>query len=1219
MKIEAIRGAGLASLDAPFEIELARAPLGDAGVFLISGPTGAGKSTLLDALCLALFDRVPRLPERKRTRGASVDDGASLNTHVSSLLRSDAGEGHAEVDFQGIDGLHYRARWQIRRARKRPTGRLQKQELSLHELDTGARIGDKRTEVLEEIERRVGFDFQHFVRAVLLPQGGFAAFLHADANERASMLERLTGTEIYSWLSIRAFEAFKERDREVKRLEEDLGSRATLDPDARRQLDEGIDRRREELEASETERRRLAVVLEWHRRAAELSLAFDDAKRRVEEDERRAQEMATDRERLAGFDQVADLRGASEAREQRSKTLAQRATELKELDGLMAAALDAAEGAKVTLNSAAAANAEHAQTVAAFEPTLQAARALVAELATLEKRRAEAQQALDRTEERLRRVEERVATLDARKGEITAELQSIRDWLTDPQRAHLAPLAQGWPVTEERLLRLLHDESALRKLHETLSQTTTQTQTLRERIEVVSHSLIESQTTASELERAVKDSQERAAAIHERDWYREIDAISAREREIEQWRSLSARATEYLRRLDAGKRERARLHGELEGCRAQLRIDIEPLVASFRNDRKEARRHLENTRAALSFAEERGLLRDGQPCPLCGSPHHPWRDGAPALEEGALSRAVESIEAKLDVLEERRRAVEAALARTQGRLEDLDSRIEAESEEVKRIKRALPEGTAREHLDDVAHELRSRREALKTEQQAFEAALRERERCLEARRDHERREEKLVRELESTRAALEGSLENQTQAIEAARELEVTLAASAQALAKIAVELDAATIRREPEQARRQLAKRVEVFDEMQKRLAALDAELRGQASERAGTEGERSGLEGPLRELRASARELENELERARRERQGLLDGKLVREVVEELTRQSRETARAVERAQAAVAQRENELSTLKGRREASEAEWARLSDAHRKANEWLAHELEGRELTLTALADRLAFASEAGATRVKLRELDERLSAARTSLELRRKDLAAQRREPPTLDLDGARAQELELRERVEALRAAQIEALATQKRDDERRRESSALSRKLESAAEARRLAEQLKELIGSADGREFRRFAQAITLEHLVVHANKHLASLANRYSIVASTDSSLTLQVIDREMGDQVRSVHSLSGGETFLVSLALSLGLAGLHTRTQARSLFIDEGFGALDPESLEVALSALDALQAGGRQVAVISHVEALRDRFAAEVRVLPEGEGRSRVIVAG
>ncbi|CAN5915851.1 hypothetical protein BH11MYX2_BH11MYX2_21230 [soil metagenome] len=182
--------------------------------------------------------------------------------------------------------------------------------------------------------------------------------------------------------------------------------------------------------------------------------------------------------------------------------------------------------------------------------------------------------------------------------------------------------------------------------------------------------------------------------------------------------------------------------------------------------------------------------------------------------------------------------------------------------------------------------------------------------------------------------------------------------------------------------------------------------------------------------------------------------------------------------------------------------------------------------------------------------------------------------------------------------------------------RREQLQALVVEAERAADVDRI---LGAAIGSHDGKRFRSFAQSLTLDGLLTVANAHLVELAPRYQLERVPKHDLELQVIDRDLGDEVRSVQSLSGGESFLVSLALALGLSSMSAHdVRVRTLLIDEGFGTLDPSTLEMALSVLEALRQQGRQVGVISHVPQLVERVGAHVRVIARGGGRSEVVVA-
>jgi exonuclease SbcC len=161
--------------------------------------------------------------------------------------------------------------------------------------------------------------------------------------------------------------------------------------------------------------------------------------------------------------------------------------------------------------------------------------------------------------------------------------------------------------------------------------------------------------------------------------------------------------------------------------------------------------------------------------------------------------------------------------------------------------------------------------------------------------------------------------------------------------------------------------------------------------------------------------------------------------------------------------------------------------------------------------------------------------------------------------------------------------------------------------------------LNELFGSATGSKFKEIAQGYTLDALLTYANKHLQALSSRYELQRIPD-TLALQVVDLDMLGEIRTVHSLSGGESFLISLALALGLSSLSSnRMKVESLFIDEGFGSLDIDTLRVAMDALERLQTQGRKIGVISHVAEMTERISAQVCVTKTVNGRSRVEIIG
>jgi exonuclease SbcC len=174
----------------------------------------------------------------------------------------------------------------------------------------------------------------------------------------------------------------------------------------------------------------------------------------------------------------------------------------------------------------------------------------------------------------------------------------------------------------------------------------------------------------------------------------------------------------------------------------------------------------------------------------------------------------------------------------------------------------------------------------------------------------------------------------------------------------------------------------------------------------------------------------------------------------------------------------------------------------------------------------------------------------------------------------------------------------------------------NKQLQKKQERYQLYTKLNDMIGSAKGDKFKTFAQGITFEQLITLANEHLKVLSPRYVLTRNNEEILALDVVDTYQGGVVRSALTLSGGESFIVSLALALGLSELASqKISIDSLFLDEGFGTLDEESLEMALNALNLLQSSGKMVGVISHVEALKERIPTQIKVVPQGDGVSSV----
>ena len=221
MRILQVRFKNLNSLVGEWEIDLTHPAFASDGIFAITGPTGAGKTTILDAICLALYGRTPRL--NKVTKSGN------------EIMSRQTGDCFAEVTFETQAG-RYRCHWSQHRAKKKPGGELQTPKHEIADADSGQIFETKIRGVADQIEAATGMDFDQFTRSMLLAQGGFAVFLQAAPDERAPILEQITGTEIYSRISMRVHELRSEERKKLDALQAALAGMQLLTPEDEHQL-----------------------------------------------------------------------------------------------------------------------------------------------------------------------------------------------------------------------------------------------------------------------------------------------------------------------------------------------------------------------------------------------------------------------------------------------------------------------------------------------------------------------------------------------------------------------------------------------------------------------------------------------------------------------------------------------------------------------------------------------------------------------------------------------------------------------------------------------------------------------------------------------------------------------------------------------------------------------------------------------------------------------
>ncbi|PLY43316.1 exonuclease SbcC [Janthinobacterium sp. ROICE36] len=1251
MKILKISGKNLASLAGEFEVDFQQEPLASSGLFAISGPTGAGKSTLLDALCLALYDATPRLL-KVLGRGSALPDVGKETVNAQdtrTLLRRGTPDGYAQVDFVGNDGASYRARWSVRRSRTRAEGALQATAMSLHQLPALQPIGGTKTEVKEEIEKRIGLSFDQFTRAVLLAQNEFSTFLKTEDNERGELLETLTGSSIYTDISMRAFERAKKEKQVLERLGEKLADQRPLSPEARTETEVLCGAAETTLQTIDLRKAVLELQQRWHQETHKLQTQVSAAQEALDS---AAFERAAAEERRAALAQWELLQPARPLIDDVARLAGEIAStgaalEASRAQAAHAVASEAQLAQALQLAATALLAREAAQRDAA--PQLDQAKALDAGIAAHLPAHRQAQDgalAADQANESARAT---LHALQQRQHAAQAEQEAGRQWLASHQQWQA--LAQAWQLWDQLFAQAGQAAAQADAADASMADSARQVHQAFDATQAAQAALA---SAAAVLAARDAERREATAAVHAIDGQGLQEQRGQLEAHARILTSAEKTWSELARQQQALAHWQARAAQLAQAAQAEsTALATEAAQTALLEARlAQAEKSLKGAEAACAASVEqlRATLQDEQPCPVCGALDHPY------------SHADHALQAMLASLQD-----EVLACRTQSRsnLEQLATHKSAlagyarEQAQIETELAALPPAIAtletqwRPHGDKLQLPPENQRADWFTQQLAANAAgmqaLAQQEAALRqasARREQAQAAHELaasdharctstVADAQARLAQLQAQQAGNADKGETARAaLDALLAQLDAAFAdadgaedwKDSWRAGPADFRAARETESRQWLKQQADQDNRGHALATLAAQLEavllaaGKAQQTA-------------QEAHAAFAATDKQRTALQAQRNALWQGQGVAEVEralaaaitagKELLAQQQAAAQSASQARArldeACAQATLRLDTL--RQQDSDAA-AALEDWLRQFQ--LVHPAHA-PATLDDLRAHLAIAPEAmRAERDALQVIADRHTAALSVLAERRQQHADHLERPPeALETDVAALQAA-----LDALgaerQAANQEATRLRlaiAQDDARRHSAHAMLAQIEAQAIIERRWASLNELIGSADGKKFRNYAQQFTLEVLLGYANAHLNHLARRYQLERidnPNNPSLGLMVRDQDMGGELRSVHSLSGGESFLVSLALALGLASLSSnRVRVESLFIDEGFGSLDTETLRVAMDALDGLQAMGRKVGVISHVQEMTERIATRILVQPGSGGKSVVTV--
>lgn len=1196
-----------------------QAPDFRSGIFAIVGPTGSGKTTILDAICLALYGHTPRI--------------GSITQNANEVMNRDCDSCRSSLEFQTLSG-RYRATWSQKKQKNfDKTGKYGQVVSTMEKFEDGCWIpitdGSKVTSKKQEVQKIIGLSFDQFKRSVMLSQGDFAAFLKSKPNEKAQTLEQITGTQIYSLLSTKVYDLAEEQKKLFEDKQREVELSPVLDDAVVLTKQEQLKGITEEAKVLETQISKIEKESRWISETAELRNQFLRVKAELERLKENRNEFFRKENvvRLAEhaqnilpiFNTLIDKQSLREdsikEKSAAENELVNATKSLKEKDFNFKAAEEALNNENLQKPKKLALFSQIESLDAEISPLIKSSRLAQEEKIKLENETADCKDHLNKAKEDIRKLEEDREKRDLeRKEDIKgAFLYQRKDELRDCK------------ITAETLSAALADaEGKADKASETVKSQEKEAEALRIRKEKIA-SVIEADKVL------LKEAEKRLSEILDG---KTLDELTQEQLSFSEQIPLLEAVKSALKAVCDQKEEIVRQEDVMQRDSAELdnwsskKEGYEKEIQSLTSRQEE----LEALVQIDELTKVRAELKEGEPCPVCGSLEHPFAANLPPEvatakerlavvkeESSGLQKNQKEADRKIDVLKDR-------ILVSEKRLKELRKNLDlAEEELTLKCGRA---GLTREGVtEEAAAVLITKKESLLIDIKKRIAKARDAESKAAAAKEkiagttEELHRAEMVFSNAQTKFESAKSLlaQAQTGREKARTELEQFWRKTAKEYGSVIT--DGELFAHNPELFKRWIAKAAK-YEELLESCREIENSLAIKKGTLPGLVESVERLEKSSREKSDQAGELQTELKTKQLQRDKLFGTKLVeieRKAYERLLSQLAEAKdqayENLSKARSVQAAAEQRLKTAEQRSAEAEknllsakTEWtdALKKEKFESEEDWRRARLDSE--AINALHKEITdYKAQSRSAADRFSEADKKL-AEKESQKLTDKSLEV------------LEAEKREASAEKEKLLEQKGELQKELKTDEEARIKRAGIEDELKKLKHQVAVWDRLNTLVGSSSGDKYRRYVQSLVLLTLLKNANVELTKLHSRYRL-AKGGGDMEIKVIDSDLADQERPTDNLSGGETFIVSLALALGLAQMASNNvRIDSLFLDEGFGTLDDDSLEKALNALSSLNAQGKTVGLISHVDQIKERIPSKIVVKRSAQpGVSRLEGAG
>ncbi|TCB69133.1 SbcC/MukB-like Walker B domain-containing protein [Acinetobacter sp. ANC 4178] len=1194
MKILSIRIKNLASLAGEHVIDFDAEPLASAGLIAIVGKTGAGKSTILDAMCLALFNKIPRL---KDSDGKLLDsDGSELLTNSPlTVLRRGTGHGFAELCFIAQDQKCYLARWEVKRARESASGKLQNVQRYLKCLTDDVVVADKSKAVETHIQQITQLSFEQFTRAVLLAQSEVTAFLKARDNERGELLEYLTNSSIFGKIGQLAYEKTKSIATQRKELENVLGHIEIRSEEEITALRSQYETAQQNYQKLEQEKSKYLQQQQWFAQLFKLQQELGLKQQQYETQQQAHTALAQDRQQLSQLETFSAIRPLVFQQQHILNSLQQLEPQIQQQQHRFTSLSSQFEQEKNRF--------QHAETalhrLQDFE--LQHQQALSDVRKYVQERDYIADE-YKKTKSRLQQLDMQQQPLLEQQQQFEQQLQQLitqqQFCATQLQNSdQFASLDQGLQAHLQQINQFIQQyqkvESSLGNIPQAQQQLDQDKILLQKLIaEFGASAQIETQRELQQ-----KNREQQLTRLNQ------LDSV---QQKLEYFFTLSNEILSLQDKLNSIQQQQQQLLQSTQQAEVEFqsaKAEREKLQSFLQQQRLLHTENIEHLRAAL---------KQGEACLVCGSTEHPYRD-----DENQVSKALYELQQQQEqqAIQQEQQCLHLWQTAQQQLTQIGTEQVQLQhSLQQLKQKSAQQENELHQHFTlfelplDLTH---PQQEVLVTLQGCIAEST------------------QLKQQTELDLQQLNQAYKEQLQLTQGIQHSTHQLASVQQWQQQIQQIIDClaphqqATWVEQPlltaqqtMQCLQQRAQQIEQRDRLNKQKEHAEQQLLIVKANLSSLTVQHIELTQQLKEVEAKGKHNAEAAQQLIANMTGSTELKATEwlqqhdQQRQQLQQQYQQLKLSFEQARQNFEQHKNALEQLKAQQQQQQLA---LEQTQTEISTWLTQHSEFSEPLLKTL---LAISStQEQQLRLSVQQADRQLNEAAYALQTLQAQLQQHQQQQPEIHHD----QLLQLLEQ----NTAQLQQLAEH-------RDQLKLSLELhqQNLAKQQQFAAQIQEiqqqehrwakisgLMGDATGKKFRDLAQQYHLDILIEYANQQLTLLSQRYTL-KRLDNSLSLAIIDHDMDGETRSVASLSGGESFLTALALSLAIANMAAGSmKIESLFIDEGFGTLDASSLHMVMNAFDQLQNQGRKVVLISHIQEMHERIPVQIQVQPMGSGSSRI----